>query len=248
MRNNFIQELDSLIKTLHLPKNGKIIVHAHSNQAKQLFQYGSDDGANKTVHIWEDVWHSKPDIIKSRLQSLAAKSKRIHARATQIKRIDKKTADSFLIQNHLQGATNAYYKFGLYHKEEMVAVATFSKSRVMHDGAMLYRSYEWERFANKNGFTVVGGMNKLLKHFLQLVHAQHIMTYIDKDWSDGSGYQKIGFKIIDETPPQTYWVKQDEWIRYSENNPPEEVLKGKLKQYFKVHNSGSIKMILDLRR
>ncbi len=48
-----------------------------------------------------------------------------------------------------------------------------------------YRSYEMVRFANVTGVTVTGGLSKLIKAFAEEVKPDDIMTYVDREWSDG---------------------------------------------------------------
>lgn len=153
------------------------------------------------ITIWEDQWVQKNEIVKARLCSLAGKNKTIHARQTHVVRLQKSEADQFLNMYHLQGSANAYYKFGLVQQSQLVCVATFSKSRTMYDAAVYYRSYELVRFATLDGVTITGGLGKLLRHFIELVNAQHIMTYIDKDWSDGNSLLKLDFECKEITPP-----------------------------------------------
>lgn len=196
---------------------------------------------HQVIHIWEDVWIHKIDLVKARIQSIIGQSKKIHARQTEVVRIDKQQAQLFLNQNHLQGVTSAYYKFGLMFKEDLVAVATFSKARTMYDGPVYYRSYELERFASKAGTNVVGGLSKLLQHFVKCNHAKHIMTYADRDWSSGESYLKVGFKLVEETAPQVLYI--DEWhhTRLTENQISNNQNK------IKIHNAGSLKFVYDSR-
>lgn len=197
----------------------------------------------KLIHIWEDFWLHKKHIIQGRIHALLGKSQRIHGRKTMVKRIDKHTAHAFLETHHLQGATSAYYKFGLYNKEELVAVATFSKSRIMHDGPNYYRSYELERFASKSGFTVTGALSKLLSFFITTHNPAHLMTYADREWGAGAGYSKLGFSKTGETAPHLFWVHKITLQRIK----PAEVNQNQA-HYFAIYNAGSIKFVLDKRK
>jgi hypothetical protein len=200
------------------------------------------------IHVWEDVWLNHQSLIENRIKSLLGMNKRIHARQTQIERIDKKQADAFLKTNHLQGTTNAYYKFALKHQGNIVAVMTMSKSRVMQDGPIFYRSYELERFASLQGYTVIGGLGKLLHHFKENFHPAHLMTYADADWGKGNGYQKLGFAFASHTEPLSFLLHPKELIRIPLSRlQPSEILELKGKGYLTVYNSGSLKFILDLR-
>jgi hypothetical protein len=204
----------------------------------------------KLIHLWEDVWQQQTALIQLRLLALLGKSKRIHARQTQIIRLDKKVTDDFLNTHHLQKTTNAYYKYGLYLKDELVAVCTFSKSRVMLDGPVLYRSFELVRFANKSGTTVVGGWSKLLEYFIKQHHPAHLMTYADRDWSFGEGYIKFGFTFIENVLPQFFLIHPHELIRHYPHRLPQKFSSIEEMQndgYIKIYNAGNAKFILDNR-
>lgn len=194
----------------------------------------------KVIHLWEDVYLRKKNLVEARLLAITGKRERIHARQTIIKRIDRQQASAFLNEHHLQEFVNAYYKYALVYEDELVAVATFSKSRVMNDGVTPYRSYELIRFASKTGTTVIGGLSKLLRYFIAQHHPAHIMTYADRDWSGGDGYIKLGFRQTSITPPQSFWTDMNTFERLPDTLPSKE-------QYVKVWNTGNLKFVFDLR-
>jgi hypothetical protein len=212
----------------------------------------SDQAAQQNIrliHVWSDVYHNHPSLVGSRLLALIGKRERIHARQTTIERIDKKQADDFLNLHHLQQSAAAYYKYGLIHKDTLIAVATFSKSRIMHDGPVLYRSYELIRFASKQGTTVTGGLGKLIKHFVNEHHAVHLMTYADRDWSAGAGYEKLGFKCVEIISPHHFYIHPREMVRYYPLRLPQGINEEEAIRngYIRIYNSGSLKYVLDKR-
>lgn len=211
----------------------------------------------KLIHLWEDVWQSKEAIVKSRLLSLLGKSETIPARLTQVRRIDKPVLDKFLAVNHLQGAVGAKLKYGLFlpkryfrvidfnkHKlsenseEILMAVASFSNAKKIIRGGEEFRSYELIRFANLRGFTVVGGLNKLLKNFIDEQNPDDIMTYADSDWSDGKNYEKIGFERIEQTPPLAFEIDSQILMRK---------LLGQNSEQPRIYNSGNWKFLMNLK-
>jgi hypothetical protein len=206
---------------------------------KAIEQY--DHKSIRLINIWEDVWWNKKEIVLSRFDSLMGTTKRIHGRQTIVKRIDKKTADVFLNTHHLIGSANAKYKYGLFYKNILVAVASFSGGRTMTRSVKPYRSYEMISFANAMGVTVTGGLSKLLNAFSEEVRPDDIMTYIDRDWSDGSSYKRLGFKLKEVTKPQMLWVNEKEKIRYYPHRLPENFDEN---SYFKIYNSGNLKFSL----
>ncbi|MDP1726504.1 MAG: hypothetical protein Q8M15_06940 [Bacteroidota bacterium] len=199
----------------------------------------------KVIHIWEDYWFVRNTLVKSRILNIIKSSIRVSARSCVIQKIDKQLTDDFFNFNHLQGATSYYYKYGLFKGSKLVAAIAFSKSRVMVDGPNLYRSYELVRFASLCGYSVVGGLGKLLNHFIKTQHAQHIMTYIDLDWGFGESYYKHGFVQTAIREPNYFFINKElnQRIYVTKQtqafNPETDIL---------GFNAGSAKLILDLRR
>jgi hypothetical protein len=204
------------------------------------------------VQLWEDVWRTRPAQVLNRLQSLFGKNKRIHGRKTLIVQLDKKQSDLFLEEHHIQGPVSARYKFGLQYEDELVAVATFSATRLMNTKAPGYRSSELIRFASKQGYTVMGGLTKLLKHFAALVKVNDIMSYADRDWSTGKGYQSAGFSLESAVPPLYLWFDPIAKKRYLPHRLPGKLVYDDSDQtvadhgFFKVFNTGSLKYLLYL--
>ncbi len=189
-----------------------------------------------SVKFWNVDWSQKNKIILSRISALLGKTNKIHGRNCTIKSIDKKQAEEFLNQNHLLGFANSYHKFGLYFKDELMAVATFSKGRKMNRLPSDKKSFELVRFANKNFTIVVGGLSKLLNHFVELKTPGDIMTYIDKEWSEGKSFIKLGFVILEETEPLDFYIENDK--KYLVKHQMDES-----KNIEKISNEGNLKLV-----
>lgn len=153
----------------------------------------------------------------------------------------------------LRGGGRAVPRPGGVDDELLLAVATFAQPRQMmrteatagHTAEKPHRSAELLRFANRVGFTVVGGLDKLLTTYLRNHPADDLMTYADRDWSDGASYRTLGFDWIKDIPPQRFWVHPDECIRYTETTLPAgvEVTNVRLMGYLPVFNAGSRKFV-----
>lgn len=159
----------------------------------------------KIVHIWEDEWDNKKDIIKSQIKNSLKLSKVIFARKTKCKEISKEESRKFLNENHLQGAYSRIKKtLGLFHKEELVSVMVFDHQ----EGRKNLSKDEWNlsRFCNKKNTTVVGGASKLLKTFLRNNSPKRIISYADADWSTGGLYENLGFTEVSRSRPDYKYV------------------------------------------
>lgn len=160
--------------------------------------------ANQIIHLHQDVWRAKEDIVKCRLLAKIGRTpSRIFARKTKSRRIDAPTAMAFLEHNHLWGATKAKFYYGLFaaSTDELVAVATFSSRRKILRNETPHRSHELVRYCAKRDGTVVGGISKLIKAFVVEHTPDDIVTLVDRDWGPGSGWHKLGFETVHIMPP-----------------------------------------------
>jgi len=192
------------------------------------------------VHVWEDVWRRQPVQVEARVAALLGKFTRYHARLTIVKKITNPVLIDFLAQHHLQVPIGGRYKYGLFYKEELLAVASFSALRPMLRNGVEYRSYELLRFANKTGCVVAGGLSKLLSHFIGEQNPDDVMTYVDRDWGSGKGYKILGFEQVGELPPQLFLLDTKMNLRHYAYRRIEE------NNSITIYNSGSYKFIRDV--
>jgi hypothetical protein len=160
----------------------------------------------RIIHIWEDDWVLKSGTVKSQIRNwIGLTEKRIFARKCEVKLIDcSKICNRFLNENHIQGSVNSVLKLGLYHNGELVSLMTFDHfegRKKMQEGG-----WNLSRFCNKLDTNVVGGASKILKHFITNYNPKRIISYADKDWSEGLLYEKIGFTRIHETKPDYKYI------------------------------------------
>ena len=160
----------------------------------------------KGIKLWEDIYLNRRAQVNSRIRSLLGLNKRLHGRETRLSEITKEDYEQFLDTHHLMGITPAKHRLGLFSSDELVAVAGFGRACPIDYEGKTYRSHELIRFCNKTGFTVVGGLSKLIKHFVKEKQVEHLMTYVDREWSEGNIYLKLGFQCITTTPPQEFFL------------------------------------------
>lgn len=233
-----------------------ITIHPDSAETLRLQQEYSASG-KQLIQLWEDIWADKPKQILSRISALMGKNQRIHGRKTSVVNITQPQADAFLKENHLQGSAKARHRYALVFDGQFVAAATFSGKRRMTRRHEDYTSVELIRFATADGFTVQGGLSKLIKHFIKTILPSDVMTYADLDWSYGKGYTKLGFELVGQIPPAEIWLDTVNNIRYFPHRLPEEISNViaeltaaekvtylKSLNYSRVFNMGNLKYII----
>ena len=158
------------------------------------------DAGIRLIHIFENEWVEKRDIVKDKLRSILSFNDRIFARKCVIKHISSAECRDFLNMNHIQGSDNSSIKLGLFYNDELVSVMTFCKPRFTSK-----YDYELSRYASKLGVSVVGGASKLLNEFWKK-NKGTIVTYADLRFSQGGLYGAIGFKLSHTSPPNYWWT------------------------------------------
>ena len=161
----------------------------------------------RLIHIFEDEWVYKQNIVKSRLRSiLGFNSNKIYARKCIIKEVDSKTCKKFLDINHLQGGINSSVRYGLYYNNELVSVMAFCKPRKNLGQNGEENEYELLRFCNKLDTTVIGAASKLFNHFVKEHNPTTVISYADRRWNTGQVYENMGFEFTHFSQPNYFYV------------------------------------------
>lgn len=164
-----------------------------------------DKNGIRLIHIFEDEWLSKKDIVKSRLSSiLNSTTNKIYARKSIILEVPYSESKKFLDDNHIQGSLITAINIGLYYDGELVSLMSFNKPRTSTSNDDI--DYELVRFANKINTNVTGGASKLLKYFIKTHSPNKILSYADIRWSNGDLYETLGFDYISTSEPNYQYI------------------------------------------
>jgi len=174
----------------------------HLNKTNKCLENGI-----KLIHIFEDEWVNKKDIVKSRISNmLGLNENRIYARKCEVKNVLVKEKTKFLNDNHIQGAVGSKINLGLYYNNELVSLMTFGDLRRSLGSKPKNGNYELIRFCNKINTSVIGGASKLFKNFTLNNRPIDIISYADRRWSQGSLYDTLGFNFIHNSKPNYFYV------------------------------------------
>lgn len=173
------------------------------------------------IHIWEDDWTYKRDILKSQIRNwLGLTDDKIFARKCQVKEIlDNKISNNFLNENHIQGVDKSFIRIGLFYNNRLVSIMTFD----YFEGRNKMEPGGWNlsRFCNSLNTTVIGGASKLLKYFINIKNPKRIISYADSSWSNGVLYDKLGFSVVGNSDPDYKYVVGNKRVhksRYRKSN------------------------------
>ena len=228
----------------------------HSNKFKdneyhlKKTEYFKNKGI-KIIHIWEDEWCDKKDIIKSQIMySLKLINDKIFARKCIVKEIDVNESSAFLNKNHIQGTCNSIIKLGLFYNNILVSIMAFDK----FEGRKNMNKNEWNlnRFCNLKNTTVIGSASKLLNYFIKKYKPNRIISYADYSWSNGDLYNVLGFiKTYISKPDYKYLIDGNrkhksnirKYIKESKKTESEFVKENII---LKIYDCGKIKYELNI--
>ena len=137
----------------------------------------------RLVTIDEADYTANPEVFKRFIYDCIMPRKRIFARKCEIKEIDTKTAKEFMEYYHVNGYRGGYIKYGLYDKDEgLVCVAIFGH----------HPKYENEciRLCYKTGISIIGGWEKIQKHF-----GKKFLHYVNLKYFNGVNKTGCGYRF-----------------------------------------------------
>jgi hypothetical protein len=209
------------------------------------------------IHIYEDEWNYKRDVVKSRLLNILKKTpNRVYARKCKIVNVDSKTSKQFLIHNHIQGNVYGKVNLGLVYQDKLVALMNFGGRRKNLGGKAVEGEYELLRFCNKLNTNVVGGASKLFQHFVNTFKPTQVISYADRSWSMGGLYNSLGFTFDSYTKPNYFYIEGDTRLnRFNfrkdilvsqgyDANKTEHVIMLE-RGYLRIYNSGNMKFKME---
>lgn len=168
----------------------------------------------RLITIFEDEWLDRKEQVKGFLMSVIGRcSRKIHARKCSILQITKQDANKFLNEHHIQGAPSrtTLISFGIFldtdNGKELVGVITGGR----HHRALGNDILVLNRLCFKVGYQVAGGASKLFNALIRWAKDnkyKKVISWSDNRWSQGNVYNKLGFELEAELPPDYSYVKQ----------------------------------------
>jgi hypothetical protein len=208
----------------------------HLNKTKDC-----ESKAIDLVHIFEDDWKYKKDIVKSIILNKIGKiPNKIFARKCEIREVPTKIVRTFLNKNHIQGFSKSKYKLGLYYNDELISLMTFGYRKTNAK-----KEFELIRFCNKINTSVIGAASKLFKHFIKNyiknIQTDTILSYADISMFNGSLYKSLGFDFIHRSEPNYFWaigkIREHRW-KYNKQNLIKEGFNPGLTEVEIMHSRG----------
>jgi hypothetical protein len=198
----------------------------HLNKTKECEKNGI-----QLIHIYEDDWIYKQDVIKSMIINKLNKTKnKIYARKCKIKEIyDDKLIKGFISKNNIEVYVDSKIKIGLFYENVLVCLMLFNNINNKD-------YYELSNFSVKINTNIIGGASKLLKYFINNYNPKKITTYVNRSYSQGNLYKILGFNFINKCEPNFYYIINGTKINKNEINT--------YKNAPKIYDSGYLKFTI----
>ncbi len=234
-------------RTYISPKELDIVVPGYNFAAEYNGIYWHSEGAGKSrsyhihktkechvkgirlIHVFESEWCTNSHIVKSIIQQILKPdlNRRIYARNTTLYVVPADEAREFLTRTHLQGFAASKHHLGLKDDSgRLVSILSVGRSR--YDKKF---EYEIIRYAVENNTNIIGGLSKLFTHFVRSYTPNTVLTYIDRRYFLGDGFEKIGFNYIGTTPPKYFYFKRGSQELLSREKFQKHKLKSVLAQF-----------------
>lgn len=200
-------------------KTGKPrMTYAEAKKFHYLKSFWAEKASIRLIHIWDYEWadERKQRVLKNIiLGALGMLPERYYARNTICKHYEQgctrwKELGEFFENNNIQGNRGGSHVFTLEDKDGRILMA-YKFGRPSGGRAKKLYEYEMVRGASAPGVQVVGGASKLWKHFVDTLHPNSVVYYIDYNYFDGKSVEKLGGKFVISQPGvKNYWVDTEE--------------------------------------
>lgn len=147
----------------------------------------------RCIHIFD--WDDEDKIIASILNR---PTEAIYARNCIVKQVSKQDAVDFTFKYHIQNYAKDSIRLGLYHQGELISLMTFSTPRYN-------KKYDYEIIRYCASCNIIGGAQKLFKHFIAAYSPKSIISYCDLSKFTGAVYEKLGFTLLRNPSPSKHW-------------------------------------------
>ena len=183
----------------------------HKNKSKL-----AENAGYKLLHLFDNDWNDKREIVKSRISSALKLNKKIYARNTDIRLLTVKEEREFFTETHLQGYIPSEYCLGLFVHDKIVAAMSFISPR-------FDKKYEYEllRYSTQLYVNVTGGPSKLLASFVKLYSPKSMISYSHNTFGHATLYRTLGFCYSHTSVPSYKYTKNyhflESRLKYQKN-------------------------------
>lgn len=150
------------------------------------------------LHIWEDEWTDRRDVVKSRLlEVLGLQNEVVDAEECDVVELSHEEMGIFLRRNDIVDYKKSTYRLGLNKGGESIVVMSLEKK-----GDNWVLNHCCARINTK----VTGGLSKLFTHFVRERTPMLVTSKFPNSWDSGTLYSDLGFHLVGEITPGHFYL------------------------------------------
>ena len=242
------QELDILIpnKNIAIEIDG---IFWHSNKFKNKNYHLNktiecEKKGIKLIHIFEDEWTFKEEIVKFKLKELlnVNSSESINKNNIQIKETSNSKKNNFLKKYNIQGKDHSIIKIGSFLDDKLISIMTFSIVSKKEN------IWELKNYCSHFNYSIENDKIDLLNYFKNKFHWNKIICFIDRRWPEENEYQQIGFILDSIIKPNFWFVKKGikkRNYRYVEKEKNQKKFGNEKIKIYKIWDCGCLKLKME---
>lgn len=170
----------------------------------------------KLIHIFENEWMFKENIVKSKLLDMLNISPNIiNGDLCEIKNVSSEESNNFLNENHIQGEVKSNHNVGLYYNNKLVSLMVFNKNTLL-------------RYCNILNTNVINSFKTIINHFITNFNVKEIKYNADIRWYGNNPNNVIlvdlGFSYI-KTTKINYWYSKNYILHHRSDFTKEKLIK-----------------------
>jgi hypothetical protein len=216
---------------LYLEYNGEYHHNEANGRGEEYHLYKSvmcqEQKGFHLIHVFESEWLKKKDIWKGLIRSMlpSQEIKEYDITNCIVKEISNKEAKEFLSKHSLKPKTKSILNLGLFFRDELLEVMTFSKGTSLP---------KLSNHSAKLDIKVDKGLELLSKHAYSILGK--FTTYVPYHLSNGNDYESAGYARVKLLKPSfQYWNNKAH--RYTKEENP---------KFVKIWDCGKIKFTYSL--
>lgn len=194
----------------------------------------SEDVGIYLIHIYEDDWLYKQDIVKSNILKILNKCEKIDSNNLKIINVDYTTSLNFLKENSLYYFKDFDVSLGMYDKDNLIYIMCFKK--------LTSSNYKLVDCCDLKFLQVENGFENILNYFVNNFDVKEIEYIADRSWinKNSSKYLDYGFKL--ETVIKEDFKYIFKTIRLNKDDKStKDILKER--DLLKIYDSGQLKFV-----
>jgi len=182
----------------------------------------------KILHIWEDDWLLRPDIVKNVIIDKLGIGKvhNISASNCTISTLTSNELNSYIYNNTIEYINGSNISIGLRYNNDLVSVMSFNITNNLNTLAL---------FSDKLTYNIDNSGTTLFNYFIDNYSPNNLVAYIDNDYyrMDSNYLLDLGFVFEKAIEPTYYLCKNQR--RFTRDD----IIN--MCDYYKVYNSGILK-------